>query len=203
MLKVLVMRVTMRSAEFDREQVLRAAIKAFMCKGYTKTSMQDLKQATGLHPGSIYCAFENKQGLLLAAIEQYNKDKATEFAQFFVDKPTILSGLKAYLDNTVDDCSHGGPQKACLSQKALNELAEQEPQVEQYITDNMMTWQQGFVEMFAQAQKNGEVNDTRSPLQRAQSLVMGIYGLRTYAHTHPEVCVLEHLAEQLLKDVCR
>ncbi len=36
----------MRNAEFDREQVLRGAMTAFMHKGYTKTSMQDLTQAT-------------------------------------------------------------------------------------------------------------------------------------------------------------
>ncbi|MBU5692584.1 TetR/AcrR family transcriptional regulator, partial [Vibrio cholerae] len=27
----------------------------FMSKGFNKTSMQDLKRVTGLHPGSIYC----------------------------------------------------------------------------------------------------------------------------------------------------
>ncbi len=52
----------MRSAEFDREHVLRSAMAAFIAKGYSKTSMQDLKKATGLHPGSIYCAFDNKRG---------------------------------------------------------------------------------------------------------------------------------------------
>jgi len=46
----------MRNAEFDKEQVLRSAMNAFMKKGYANTSMQDLKKATGLHPGSIYCA---------------------------------------------------------------------------------------------------------------------------------------------------
>lgn len=55
----------MRSAEFDREEVLRSAMEVFISKGYAKTSMQDLKSATGLHPGSIYCAFTNKRGLLL------------------------------------------------------------------------------------------------------------------------------------------
>ncbi|MGL4517633.1 MAG: TetR/AcrR family transcriptional regulator, partial [Shewanella sp.] len=65
----------MRNAEFDREQVLRAAMEAFMRKGYSKTSMQDLTQATGLHPGSLYCAFSNKRGLLIAAIEQYQSDR--------------------------------------------------------------------------------------------------------------------------------
>lgn len=193
----------MRSAEFDREKVLRAAIKAFMCKGYNKTSMQDLKLATGLHPGSIYCAFDNKQGLLLAAIEQYNKDKANEFDQYFKGKNNVLEGLKRYLEDTVTACTVGGSEKVCLSQKALNELAEQEPLVEQYISDNMLDWQQGFVEMFAKAQQIGELSDSRTPLQRAQSLVMGIYGLRSYAHTHPEPETLQYLAAQLFEDVCR
>ncbi|GHF77887.1 TetR/AcrR family transcriptional regulator [Thalassotalea marina] len=193
----------MRSAEFNREQVLRAAIKAFMVKGYTKTSMQDLKQATGLHPGSIYCAFENKQGLLLAAIEQYNKDKADEFKQYFDNQSSVLTGLKHYLEDTVTACTQGGTEKVCLSQKALNELAQQEPLVEQYISNNMLDWQQGFVDMFAKAQQLGELNNARSPLQRAQSLVMGIYGLRSYAHTHPESETMCYLANQLFEDVCR
>ncbi|WP_462160581.1 TetR/AcrR family transcriptional regulator [Pseudoalteromonas maricaloris] len=59
----------MRTAEFDRETVLRNAMQAFMTYGYNKTSMPKLTEVTGLHPGSIYCAFKNKKGLLLAAID--------------------------------------------------------------------------------------------------------------------------------------
>jgi hypothetical protein len=32
---------------------------------------------------------------------------------------------------------------------------------------------------------------------------MGIYGLRTYAQTHPSKDILAALAQQLFKDVCR
>ena len=84
----------MRSAEFDKVAVLRAAMQAFLNKGYTKTSMQDLKQATGLHPGSIYCAFENKRGLLLAAISQYNQDRSDEFCAFFINSDSSKQGLE-------------------------------------------------------------------------------------------------------------
>lgn len=193
----------MRSAEFDREKVLRAAITAFMTKGYSKTSMQDLKKATGLHPGSIYCAFNNKQGLLLAALEQYNEDKANEFTHYFAGNKQLLVGVKNYLNCTVSACTQDGPQRNCLSQKALNELAEQAPLVEQVIANNMKQWQERFVAIFEQALLNGEINSSRSPKQRVQSLVMGIYGLRTYAQTHPEAEVLNELASQLFDDVTR
>ncbi len=193
----------MRSAEFDKEEVLRAAIKAFVSKGYNKTSMQDLKKATGLHPGSIYCAFENKQGLLLAALEQYNKDRADEFQQYFIGNKTVLAGIKKYLDSTVNQCALDGSEKVCLSQKALSELSEQAPEVEELITNNIEAWQRGFEQVFQQALLAGEVNNSRSPVQRVQSLVMGIYGLRTYAQTHPSKDILTALAQQLFKDVCR
>ncbi len=193
----------MRSAEFDKEKVLRAAIKAFVCKGYNKTSMQDLKKATGLHPGSIYCAFENKQGLLLAALEQYNKDRAEEFRHYFIGNKRVLAGVKKYLDNTVNQCTLNGSEKTCLSQKALSELSEQAPEVEALITNNIESWQKSFEQVFEQAQVEGEVDSSRSPNQRAQSLVMGIYGLRTYAHTQPSEDILKALAQQLFEDVCR
>lgn len=34
----------MRSAEFDRDQVLLSAMDVFITKGYSNTSMQDLKK---------------------------------------------------------------------------------------------------------------------------------------------------------------
>ena len=120
----------MRNAEFDREEVLRAAMKAFMYKGYAKTSMQDLKKATGLHPGSIYCAFENKRGLLLAALEQYRLDRKTEFEQFFANSASVIANIKSYLDNVVVECISCDSAQACLLTKALNEIAEQDSEIQ-------------------------------------------------------------------------
>ena len=42
----------MRSAEYDRDAVLRNAMEAFRAKGYAKTTMQELVAATGLHPAA-------------------------------------------------------------------------------------------------------------------------------------------------------
>ncbi len=108
----------MRVAEFDREQVLRSAMDEFMSKGFNKTSMQDLKRVTGLHPGSIYCAFENKRDLLIAALEQYTKQRVSEFNAIFAAHPTILAGLEQYMAMVVDECERD-EIKDCLLQKAL------------------------------------------------------------------------------------
>ena len=89
------------------------------------------------------------------------------------------------------------------SQQALSELSEQTSAVEAVISKNLNDWQQGFIWIFEQALAAGEIDNSRTAKQRTQSLVMGIYGLRTFAHTHPTVDVLEELATQLLEDVSR
>ncbi len=193
----------MRNAEFDREKVLRSAMTAFMDKGYGKTSMQDLKKATGLHPGSIYCAFKNKRGLLLAALEQYRLDRNTEFEGFFAGKYPILIELKAYLDHIVQECQSCDAAQACLLTKALNEMAEQDAEIQTIITGNLANWQQALTQVFKLAQIKGELTAERDADHLARYFMLGVYGLRTFAHTHPKGETIQELANQLYLDVCR
>ena len=139
----------------------------------------------------------------MAALEQYNHDKADAFQQYFEGNQNILDGVRRYLNCTVQECAGNSSEKVCLSQKALSELASQAPEVEKFIANNIRDWQQGFANVFQQALEKGEVNGSRTPMQRAQSLVMGIYGLRSYANTAPEDGVIAELASQLFDDVCR
>lgn len=187
----------MRNAEFDRQAVLRAAMGAFMMKGYTKTSMQDLTKATGLHPGSIYCAFENKKGLLLAAIGQYHDDRSAQFQQIFTNSNNPLDNLKTYLACIVEECLSCDATQACLLIKALSEVGEQDEDISQLININLNAWQQAIEQVFDAAKSQGLMStDTCSQLQ-ARFLMIGIYGLRTFAHTHPTKEVLQPLADKL------
>jgi len=193
----------MRNAEFDKEAVLRAAMLAFMNKGYAKTSMQDLKAATGLHPGSIYCAFENKRGLLLASLAQYRADRAKEFTAFFAGETRVLVALKRYLDQLVQECISCEAEKACLLTKALNELAEQDDEAQAILIASLSNWQSSIEAVFDKAIATKELTTKRSAEQLSRFFIMGIYGLRTYAQTHPKAEIMHELAEQLFADLCQ
>jgi len=195
----------MRTAEFDRERVLRAAMVSFMEKGFGKTSMQDLKKATGLHPGSIYCAFKNKRGLFLAALDQYHRDRNSEFIAFFSGQNSVLVELKSYLDHIVLECLSCDSSRACFLTKALNEVEEKDEEIHNIITHHLTNWQQAVTQVIQRAIDQKEIinNRGRDADARAHYLLMGIYGLRTFAHTHPESVILKQLADQLYQDVCR
>ncbi|NAW87100.1 TetR/AcrR family transcriptional regulator [Photobacterium halotolerans] len=190
----------MRSAEFDRETVLHSAMDAFIAKGYSKTSMQDLKQATGLHPGSIYCAFTNKRGLLVAALEQYQKERDLAFQALFENQPSALAGIAAYLEQMVIECEQE-KIKDCLLQKALSELAQDDKEIERLISHKLKDWEHRFACKFAQAIREGEIPDHRSAEELARYLVMGIYGIRAYSHTCPAPGVLRELSDELFRNL--
>ncbi|GAB1039866.1 TetR/AcrR family transcriptional regulator [Shewanella algae] len=189
----------MRNAEFDREKVLRSAMNAFMAKGYSKTSMQDLTRATGLHPGSIYCAFDNKHGLFLAAIDQYHADREQQLQGFFPAEGPRLECLRRYLDNIVSECLSCDASQACLLVKALSEVGEQDLAVQQRVSQHLQQWQTALQQILQQAQVQGELAADKDPAQLTRFLMMGIYGLRTYAHTHPSADELSALATELFE----
>ncbi|MDE1241550.1 TetR/AcrR family transcriptional regulator [Vibrio aestuarianus] len=190
----------MRSAEFDREHVLRAAMNEFIAKGYNKTSMQDLKRVTGLHPGSIYCAFENKRGLLLAALDHYAKTKADDFEQFFTNSDQILNGFKAYLSDIINhtNCSKSN---GCLLQNSLTELEQHDDEIETIIYSMAGQWKQRIKSKLEQAKLNHEITPEANCEFLSDYLMMGIYGLRSFSNTKPPQECLQQLVDHLIDNL--
>ncbi len=188
----------MRTAEFDREYVLGSAMNEFIAKGYNKTSMQDLKRATGLHPGSIYCAFENKRGLLIAALNHYAETKSQAFERFFAYTESILEGFESYLSDIIEfkECPEN---KACLLQKSLSELEQQDEEVEELIRNMLEQWKSNIVSKLEQAKKNGEIAQDTDCRILSNFVVMNIYGLRSFATTKPSKESLEQLVSMIMK----
>jgi len=62
-----------RNIEFNREDVLHKAMNTFWKNGYSMTSIPNLVSATKLNPGSIYSAFNSKEGLFLETLDFYGK----------------------------------------------------------------------------------------------------------------------------------
>jgi TetR/AcrR family transcriptional regulator, transcriptional repressor for nem operon len=60
-----------RPREFDMDEVANAAAQLFWEQGYNATSIESLCNATGLLRGSLYGAFGDKHGLLVAAFRHY------------------------------------------------------------------------------------------------------------------------------------
>ncbi len=52
-----------------RQEILRAALRAFAEKGYDKTTVEDIVRISDLSKGTLYWYFENKQAIFSALIQ--------------------------------------------------------------------------------------------------------------------------------------
>jgi len=55
-----------------RNEILEAAYKCFMEKGFHNTTMQDIYDATKLSPGAVYNYFSSKEDIVVAAVKEFS-----------------------------------------------------------------------------------------------------------------------------------
>jgi TetR/AcrR family transcriptional regulator, transcriptional repressor for nem operon len=95
-----------RPREFDEDAVLSAAAKAFWENGYHATSIDDLCEATGLLRGSLYGAYRDKKGILLAALTRYSEGRITRLADSLKathpSRETLRQALLYYIQTATD-----------------------------------------------------------------------------------------------------
>lgn len=152
-----------RPREFDTDQVLEAAMRAFWAKGYESTSLTDLVAATGLHKGSLYQAFGDKHSLFVQALQRY-LDEMLRLEHEAVSKAaTPLQGLKDVLHGMIDmtddddDCPMG-----CLAVNSLIEMVPHDEKIEQIMANHMGLVRSTFGKVVSRAQAAGEIGTERS-----------------------------------------
>ncbi|NIW25596.1 MAG: TetR family transcriptional regulator, partial [Gammaproteobacteria bacterium] len=166
--------------EFDVDEALEAAMDAFWAKGYEATSLTDLMAATGLHKGSLYQAFGDKHSLFLESLKRYlSQMRQTEHAEF-AKADTPAEGLRRVahsLVDLVDDDSD--PPRGCMAVNALVEMAPHDPDVQAILSDHVGRMRATIEEAIAQAQADGDIDDSRPPSLLAGMLMTFVSGLGT------------------------
>ncbi|SVE56424.1 uncharacterized protein METZ01_LOCUS509278, partial [marine metagenome] len=69
--------------ENSKEQILEAAMKVFVKRGYEQTRMDDIAKLSGLSKGAIYHHYESKKDLFLSLIDYWEE---TFFFNVFFNK---------------------------------------------------------------------------------------------------------------------
>lgn len=166
-----------RSPEFNRTKALEAAMKLFWARGYTATSLADLLETMGIGRSSFYASFGTKRELFTECLELFG-ERTLEMVQKDAATLPLTALPRAFFESTVLDVSQRRAGDGCMLVNTVLELADVDPQLNQLATQKLNAIENAFVLAFAQAQRNGELDTTRSPEELA-SLVMTInFGLR-------------------------
>jgi AcrR family transcriptional regulator len=102
-----------RPTTWTQPQLFAALVPLFHRKGFAQTSLKDIEQATGLHPGSIYKAYGSKEALFQAAVRAYNEQiVARRVHTFLHEAADPLAGIRQFFTSTLD--APDDPNPGCL-----------------------------------------------------------------------------------------
>jgi AcrR family transcriptional regulator len=165
--------------KFERDDVIRKASQLFWEKGFHATSTRDLQEVVNMRPGSIYAAFGSKEGLYSESLKDYTAQIQAQIEGFLNHSDSILSGLRAFVDNVILD-RQNRPSAICMLIKANSEFTEKEDTLRELNLKLLKMFEQYLCVLFNQAIKNGELNNNRTALEYAQFFQIQFTGLRGY-----------------------
>ena len=187
-----------RHAEYDRDTVITAATAIFWERGYGRTSIGDLVEATGLQPGSLYAAFGNKKGLFLEVIDQYNQAFIGQIRDLRDADGATLPKIRELLQQIVDEAAEGEADRGCLTVNALLEMSQHDADIADRLQAYNAQLRKAFAWLVKDAQAEGDVTTNRDANEIAAFVINNIWGMRVMCKSRPDRASLEAIVAGVL-----
>ena len=182
-----------RKQSWDRAEVLAAAMALFRRRGYEGSSLRDIEQATGLHPGSLYRAFDSKDGLFLAVLQSYQEQVVqARVREHLLDAADPLVGIRTYFTSTFATGAQDDPG-CLLTNTAVESFAL--PQAALQVQHGLGIIEAGFADALSRARTAGLLPGDADLAVLATTL-LGLYqGLLVLVRAGAPASTLERLAD--------
>jgi TetR/AcrR family transcriptional repressor of nem operon len=172
-----------RPKEFERDDVLGAALDVFWAKGYDATSLDDLTSAMGIGRASLYNEFGDKHSLFIEALDRYRVARLTQLSDVLENGPSARAGIAAAMRGTVDLLWADGNRRGCLMVNSAAELAASDPAVATRAAEAFERTESAFRSALARGKRSGDFDANLNVRATARYLANTLTGLRLLAKT--------------------
>jgi len=161
--------------QFDKKTALKNSVSIFWRQGFHGTSMQDILKATNLKAGSIYHAFNSKEGLFKECLQFYAKVGLTRTSQTLNDASSVGAGICQILKKMIKE-SANEDYCSCFLIKSQLEITENQTELDECITTYIERIEQHYLKYLAREY------DQQTSKNYATSLMLHIFGIRVYGY---------------------
>lgn len=192
-----------RPREFDVDTVSEVIAQVFWAHGYRGTSLEDICKATGLMRGSLYGAFGDKRGMLLAAIEHYSNGSIAQLAACLNSLEPADQSLKAALMQYTRSASELEGLDGCFIVNTTLEMMPDDAELHQRIETFMSRTLTLLTAAVIRGQSEGVFNPALDERKIGDFLLCVIQGLRVFGRVVPQearlIAIVEVSIEFLLR----
>lgn len=175
-----------RPREFDKADVVERALETMWAQGYEATSIDDLCRASGLSRSSLYETFGSKQGVLLAALEQYQDRAVGRIGALFERYQPVQRAVEIFLMDFVDSAVKGPGRRGCFLGNCALELGVLDATAAVSVARGLDRIEDVICTALRGARARGEIADTSDARALARFLTSTAQGLRLVAKAAPE-----------------
>ncbi len=119
-----------RPRKEDPETALNAAMMLFWQKGFKRTTLSDLEQATGLVKPSLYHAFGNKMEIFAKALEHYVETVGRPISRETLrDDIPVDQGIRNFLTTVADRTYDNSTPEGCMTVNTIVESSDSAPEL--------------------------------------------------------------------------
>ena len=173
-----------RHKEFEPVGVIDRAIDVFLSKGYESTSVKDLVDATGLHPGSLYNFFGSKKQMFEAALERFY-DISPFNRVLLDDKTPPRETMERLFAGIVNPCARPKSKEKtydkCLITNAAAELGDSDPEITVRLQKYFELMEDRLCRVIERGQKSGDFVTEKSARDHARFMLSVVQGMSLLA----------------------
>lgn len=146
-----------RPRAYDPDAALEAALATFWERGFAATSLDDLREATGMNRPSLYAAFGDKKAIYRLAIERFRQRFRAEIADALAGAPSLDTALSRYYRTTLRAYQgRGAGTRGCPAICTAAVEAAHDEDIRHDLADILAEIERGLTGLFARA-KGGKV----------------------------------------------
>ncbi len=177
-------RVPKAYLEARRAEILEAAAKCFMEKGFHNTTMQDIYKTTKLSPGAVYNYFRNKEEIVSAAVEMSQQRNSAIITAAASGNPD--QALKQVSQSFIDLAKQIDMVKAAAVDLALYSEAIRNQRVREILRAGHDAIITKLVELVKHYQRLGMFNKLLDPMAISQAFISLSVGIEIHKALNPD-----------------
>ena len=175
-----------RPKEFDYTTVLDKAVTVFWQHGYEATSIEDLIKHMGIHRGSLYDTFGNKQQLFLAILDRYGQVVVEKLLSILKTSGSPKAAIRQFFSTVIEHIVTAGPLRGCLITNSAVSTALNDPLIAKKVETVLTSIEEGFYISLVQAQKLHELSPGQDPRALARYFTSSLQGLLVMGRVQPD-----------------
>lgn len=187
-----------RPQTYNRQDVLEATMQLFWRKGYEATSIKELVEATGLQPGSLYSAFENKRQLFSESLELYFEQLYSEVKLALEADTSAEMRIRNLFDKVLLGYLMSSGRKSCLLLNTLLEIPDEDREMRSRISSMYKKIEEDLCFVLGEARIQGSLRPGISPEIMAKTLMSNIFGMEVYSHMSQDENELKQIMNNMM-----